>query len=89
MDKAYKVLETAARQNCRRLPPGQLVVTKRDKAEGGEETAISGTDNSDLEEDSSHSSVPKGIPLSPTRTHALHFIYFIIPTDLFFIDVSH
>ena len=69
VDKAYKVLEAAARQNCRRLPPGQLVVTKRDKAEAGEETAILDTDSSDLEEDSSHSSVPKGVPLSPTRTH--------------------
>ena len=56
VDKAYKVLQTAAKQNCRQLPPGQLVAVKRGQREG-EEAPILDTDNSDLEEGSTVSKV--------------------------------
>ena len=73
LDKAYEVLQSAARQNCRRLPPGRLVISKRDK-EDSEEAPIMDTDSSEVEEDSSNPTVPKGNPLSPKRSQKGNFL---------------
>ena len=62
VDKAYKVLEAAARQNCRQLPPGQLVLVKRSHATG-EEAPILDTEGEEEED----STATPGSPVHPKR----------------------
>ena len=61
VDKAYKILENAAKQNFKKLPPGHLVLVKRSHA-SGEEVPILETESE--EEDSSS---PQGGHVSPKR----------------------
>ncbi|KAI6649164.1 Synaptic vesicle 2-related protein isoform X1 [Oopsacas minuta] len=60
-ERAYKVLVAAAKQNCRQLPPGQLVAHKRDMSTG-EEAPILDTESDETEEDSSAPTAPISLP---------------------------